>query len=51
VVNASFMMGGLLGLALLASRTAAHTDGLAAAGVDVPHRDSLSMAGKKLAGN
>ena len=34
VVNTSFMMGGSLGLAILASLAAAHTDGLAAAGVD-----------------
>ena len=34
VVNTSFMMGGALGLAILASLSAAHTDGLAAAGAD-----------------
>jgi len=34
VVNTSFMMGGALGLAILASLAAAHTDGLAAAGAD-----------------
>jgi len=35
VVNTSFMMGGAVGLAILASLAAAHTDGLAAAGADV----------------
>jgi EmrB/QacA subfamily drug resistance transporter len=34
VVNTSFMMGGALGLAIVASLAAAHTDGLAAAGAD-----------------
>jgi len=34
VVNTSFMMGGALGLVILASLAAAHTDGLAAAGRD-----------------
>ncbi|KAA1005343.1 DHA2 family efflux MFS transporter permease subunit [Paraburkholderia panacisoli] len=34
VVNTSFMMGGALGLAILASLAAARTDGLAAAGAD-----------------
>ena len=34
VVNTSFMMGGALGLAILASLAAAHTEGLAAAGAD-----------------
>nr|WP_242539842.1 hypothetical protein [Trinickia mobilis] len=34
VVNTSFMMGGALGLATLASLAAARTDGLAAAGAD-----------------
>ncbi|WP_439893385.1 DHA2 family efflux MFS transporter permease subunit (plasmid) [Ralstonia sp. 25C] len=34
VVNTSFMMGGALGLAILASLAAARTEGLAAAGVD-----------------
>jgi EmrB/QacA subfamily drug resistance transporter len=34
VVNTSFMMGGALGLAIVASLAAAHTDGLASAGAD-----------------
>jgi hypothetical protein len=34
VVNTSFMMGGALGLALLASIAAARTDGLVARGAD-----------------
>src|SRR5476649_61430 len=34
IVNTSFMMGGALGLAILASLAAAHTEGLAAAGAD-----------------
>ena len=34
VVNTSFMMGGALGLAILASLAAARTEGLAAAGAD-----------------
>jgi MFS family permease len=34
VVNTSFMMGGALGLAILASLAAAHTEGRAAAGAD-----------------
>src|SRR5258706_1770844 len=34
VVNTSFMMGGALGLAILASLAAAHSDGLATAGID-----------------
>jgi EmrB/QacA subfamily drug resistance transporter len=34
VVNTSFMMGGALGLAILASLAAAHTEGLVAAGAD-----------------
>ncbi|HJV60351.1 MAG TPA: MFS transporter, partial [Albitalea sp.] len=34
MVNTAFMMGGALGLAVLASLAAAHTDGLAAAGAD-----------------
>jgi len=34
VVNTAFMMGGALGLAILASLAAAHSDGLAAAGAD-----------------
>ena len=36
VVNTSFMMGGALGLAILASLAASRTDGLAAAGADAP---------------
>jgi EmrB/QacA subfamily drug resistance transporter len=34
VVNTSFMMGGALGLAIVASLAAAHTDGLVAVGAD-----------------
>ena len=34
IVNTSFMMGGALGLAILASVAAAHSDGLVSAGVD-----------------